>query len=45
MTIIITQEDKILRKFDYTRCIVDSYNVNTFSDREEGWTGKSGTPY
>ncbi len=37
-----TKDDKVLRAFDYTDCRVDSTEIATQTDKEEGFTKKSG---
>lgn len=38
--VILAQEGKILRTFDYLDCRVTDYEVATDFDKEEGWMGK-----
>ena len=40
--VLIHNTDKILREFDYRKCAVSDYNVETLHDKEEGWIGKTG---
>ena len=40
--VLIHQNEKILRQFDYKKCSVSNYIVETMTDKEEGWIGKTG---
>ena len=37
-----TKDDTVLRSLDYRDCIVDSAEITTLADKEDGFTGKSG---
>ncbi|MCV0431287.1 hypothetical protein [Nitrosopumilus sp.] len=37
-----TKDGQVLRGFDFRDCIVESAEITTLSDKEEGFTGKSG---
>ena len=42
LQVMIHQDDRVLRQFDYRKCTVSDYNVETITDKEEGWIGKTG---
>ena len=37
-----TKDGEVLRAIDYRECIVDSAEIDTWQDKEDGFTGKSG---
>lgn len=41
-TVEFVSGDKTLRGFDFRKCVVDSAQITTKTDKEEGFTGKSG---
>jgi len=42
ITVDLVQEGKVVRSFDYGRCGVANYKVNTEFDKAESFTGKDG---
>jgi len=40
--VILAQGGSEIRKFEYSRCIVTDYKVDTLFDKEEGWTTSKG---
>lgn len=42
VTVDLVQEDRVIRSFEYGRCGITNYKVNTEFDKAESFTGKDG---